>query len=133
MATLRDIKLRVKGVKSTQQITNAMKMVSSAKLRRAQEAMMNARPYAKKISMLLSHLSTEDDKINNPLFTEREIKKVAVVVVAADRGLCGAFNTNILKEATKYIKDEVEKNGNDYVLYCLGKNPLIILNEEIII
>jgi F-type H+-transporting ATPase subunit gamma len=124
MATLRDIKLRIKGVKSTQQITKAMKMVSSAKLRRAQESIMNARPYAKKILTLLSHLSTDEDRTSNPLFTIRNIKKVAVVVVAADRGLCGAFNTNILREATKYIEEEVKLQNKDYVLYCLGKKSV---------
>ncbi len=81
MATLRDIKLRIKGVKSTQQITKAMKMVSAAKLRRAQESILNARPYAKKISTLLSHLVNEDDLLLNPLFAQREVKNVAVVVI----------------------------------------------------
>ena len=84
MATLRDIKLRIKGVKSTQQITKAMKMVAAAKLRRTQESIMNARPYAKKISTLLSHLVNEDDQLSNPLFAEREVKNVAIVLVTAD-------------------------------------------------
>lgn len=121
MATLRDIKLRIKGVKSTQQITKAMKMVAAAKLRRATESILNARPYAKRISVLLSHLVNEDEKSMHPLFADREIKSVAVVVVTADRGLCGAFNTNILKEATRYIEEEVRQKGLDYKLYCLGK------------
>ena len=121
MATLRDIKLRIKGVKSTQQITKAMKMVSAAKLRRAQESILNARPYAKKISTLLSHLVNEEDLLSNPHFAEREVKNVAVVIVTADRGLCGAFNTNILKEATHYIEEEIKATGKDYQLYCLGK------------
>ncbi len=121
MATLRDIKLRIKGVKSTQQITKAMKMVAAAKLRRATESILNARPYAKKISTLLSHLVTEDDRISNPLFSEREVKNVAIVVVTADRGLCGAFNTNIIKEASRFIEEDVKGTGKDYKLYCLGK------------
>lgn len=121
MATLRDIKLRIKGVKSTQQITKAMKMVAAAKLRRATEAILNARPYAKRITTLLSHLVTEDDRNLNPLFSEREVKTVAIVVVTADRGLCGAFNTNIIKEASRYIDEDVKKSGKDYKLYCLGK------------
>ena len=91
MATLRDIKLRIKGVKSTQQITKAMKMVAAAKLRRATESILNARPYAKKISVLLSHLVNEDDKQSNPLFADREVKNVAVIVVTADRGLMWSF------------------------------------------
>ena len=121
MATLRDIKLRIKGVKSTQQITKAMKMVAAAKLRRATESILNARPYAKKISVLLSHLVNEDDKQSNPLFAERDIKNVAVIVVTADRGLCGAFNTNILKEATRYVEEEIRQKGLEHQLYCLGK------------
>lgn len=121
MATLRDIKLRIKGVKSTQQITKAMKMVAAAKLRRATESILNARPYAKRISVLLSHLVTEDDKLSNPLFADREVKNVAVVVVTADRGLCGAFNTNIIRETSSYIEEEIRQKGLDYQLYCLGK------------
>jgi F-type H+-transporting ATPase subunit gamma len=121
MATLRDIKLRIKGVKSTQQITKAMKMVAAAKLRRATESILNARPYAKKIAVLLSHLVNEDDKQSNPLFAEREVKNVAVIVVTADRGLCGAFNTNILKEATRYVEEEIKQKGLEHQLYCLGK------------
>lgn len=121
MATLRDIKLRIKGVKSTQQITKAMKMVSAAKLRRATESILNARPYAKKISVLLSHLVNEDDKQSNPLFADREVKNVAVIVVTADRGLCGAFNTNIIKEASRYVEEEIKQKGLEHQLYCLGK------------
>ena len=121
MATLKDIKLRIKGVKSTQQITKAMKMVAAAKLRRATESIVNARPYAKKISTLLSHLVNEDDLQTNPLFAEREVQNVAVVIVTADRGLCGAFNTNIIKEAARYIEEEIKPTGKNYQLYCLGK------------
>ena len=121
MATLRDIKLRIKGVKSTQQITKAMKMVAAAKLRRATESVLNARPYAKKISVLLSSLVIEDEKQANPLFADREVKNVAVVVVTADRGLCGAFNTNIIKESVRYLEEEVKQKGLNYQLYCLGK------------
>ncbi|HMN16658.1 MAG TPA: ATP synthase F1 subunit gamma [Ignavibacteriaceae bacterium] len=121
MATLRDIKLRIKGVKSTQQITKAMKMVAAAKLRRATESILNARPYSKKISTLLSHLVTEEDRGLNPLFFQREISNVAIVVVTADRGLCGAFNTNIIKEAARYIEEEVKSPNENYLLYCLGK------------
>lgn len=121
MATLRDIKLRIKGIKSTQQITKAMKMVAAAKLRRATESVLNARPYAKKISVLLSHLVNEDESQFNPLFAEREVRNVAVVVVTADRGLCGAFNTNIIKEATRYLEEEVQQKNLNYELYCLGK------------
>jgi F-type H+-transporting ATPase subunit gamma len=120
MATLRDIKVRIKGVQNTQQITKAMKMVAASKLRRAQEAILNARPYARKISTMLSHLVTEEDKTENPFIIQREVKNVAVVVVTADRGLCGAFNTNIVKESYKYIENLRSESLNPFV-YSVGK------------
>jgi F-type H+-transporting ATPase subunit gamma len=120
MATLRDIKRRITGVKSTQQITKAMKMVAAAKLRRAQEAIINARPYARRISEMLSHLITEEDRAVNPFLKDREIKNVAFVVVTADRGLCGAFNTNILKEATRLINENLSREAAVHI-FCAGK------------
>lgn len=121
MATLRDIKNRIKGVKSTQQITKAMKMVAAAKLRRAQVNVVNARPYARKIWESLSNLATETDLNTNPFFIKREVKNVAVVVVTADRGLCGAFNSNIIKEAIKSIDEELNNNSIKVHLFCVGK------------
>ncbi|QQS36898.1 MAG: ATP synthase F1 subunit gamma [Ignavibacteriales bacterium] len=122
MATLRDIKRRIKGVQNTQQITKAMKMVAAAKLRRAQDNIINARPYAKKIFSLFNDLVTEENKLNNIFLVQREVKNVAVIVVSADRGLCGAFNTNIIKEAVRYVEEEsVVNTGVSYQLYCVGK------------
>lgn len=121
MATLRDIKGRIKGVKSTEQITKAMKMVAAAKLRRAQENVINARPYAKKIWQTLSHLATENDLLTNPFFVQREVKNVAFVIVTADRGLCGAFNSNIIKEAVRYINEELNNKSVNVNLFCIGK------------
>ncbi len=121
MATLRDIKRRIVGVKNTQKITRAMKMVSAAKLRRAQTRIINARPYANKISEMLSNLATEEDMATNPFFIEREVKNVAVVVVTAERGLCGAFNDNIIKEAVRYIDEELNAEGLNAFVYCVGK------------
>jgi F-type H+-transporting ATPase subunit gamma len=122
MATLRDVKSRIKGVKSTQQITKAMKMVAASKLRRAQESVINARPYARKISELISHLVTEEDITNNPFIVQREIKNIVYVIVTADRGLCGGFNNNILKEASRqlYIND-VSIPGVTSHVYCIGR------------
>jgi len=119
MATLRDIKRRIKGVQNTQQITKAMKMVAAAKLRRAQEAVINARPYARQISLLLSHLVTEEYQVNNSYFLNREVKNIAIVVVTADRGLCGAFNSNLIKEVTHYLT-EIEPGVNKH-FFCLGR------------
>ena len=120
MATLRDIKLRIKGVQNTQQITKAMKMIAAAKLRKAQEGILNARPYARKISTMLSHLVTEEYKAENPYIAHREVKNAAVVVVTADRGLCGAFNTNIVKAYVRYI-DGLRNESVNSVIFCVGK------------
>jgi F-type H+-transporting ATPase subunit gamma len=120
MATLRDIKLRIKGVQNTQQITKAMKMIAAAKLRKAQEGILNARPYARKISTMLSHLVNEEYKAENPYIAYKEVKNAAVVVVTADRGLCGAFNTNIVKASVKYI-DVLRNESVNSVIFCVGK------------
>ncbi|MEX2117469.1 MAG: F0F1 ATP synthase subunit gamma, partial [Bacteroidota bacterium] len=104
MATLREIRARITGVKNTQKITKAMKMVAAAKLRRAQEGILAARPYAKKINELLRHLVTQVDPSLNPLFATRDVQHVAFVIVTADRGLCGAFNSNIIKAAEQEMR-----------------------------
>lgn len=99
MATLREIKQRIRRIKSTQQITRAMKMVASAKLRRAQEKMLAARPYADKIKELVHRLSFAVENPQLPLLQNRPVKRLHLVVVTADRGLCGSFNSHIIKRA----------------------------------
>jgi F-type H+-transporting ATPase subunit gamma len=119
MATLREIKRRISGVKSTQKITKAMKMVAAAKLRRAQDSIIAARPYARKMKELLGHLSTAVEGNTNPFMVEREVKKIALVVVTSDRGLCGAFNSNIIKTTASHInKNYAEANlsGNLHLI-----------------
>ncbi len=107
MPTLKDIRVRIKGVKSTQQVTKAMKMVAAAKLRRAQERAVMARPYAAKLKDMLGSLSVKVDTSVNPLLSGRsEVNKVLVILVTADRGLCGAFNTNAVKLAHKIIHED---------------------------
>jgi len=103
VATLREIRRRVTSVKSTQKITKAMKMVAAAKLRRAQEALISARPYARKMNELLRHLVTKVDPTIHPLLQTREVKRVVLVVVSGDRGMCGAFNGNIIKAAIDHL------------------------------
>lgn len=123
MATLRDIKRRIVGVSSTQQITKAMKMVAAAKLRRAQENMIAARPYTQKLSEMLEHLLRIEKHIDNPLVAEREPEKVLLMVVTSDSGLCGAFNMNIIRATEELIKEEYSeqyKNGS-LSLLCIGK------------
>ncbi|MBX2977428.1 MAG: ATP synthase F1 subunit gamma [Ignavibacteriaceae bacterium] len=121
MATLRDIKRRIKGVQNTQQITKAMKMVAAAKLRRAQDNVINARPYAKKIVETLTNLVSEEHKNSNQYLAKRDVKNVLVVIFTADRGLCGAFNTNLIKESTRLIDEELKSQGINASLYCVGK------------
>lgn len=123
MATLREIRRRIGGVKSTQKITRAMKMVAAAKLRRAQDAVVSARPYARTMKNLLRDLAGVTDVTANPLFAVRPPAKVAVVVVTADRGLCGAFNTNIIRAAAAHIRSEYpgqHRDGNVKLL-CVGR------------
>ena len=103
MATLREIRGRITGVKNTQKITKAMKMVAASRLRRAQEAIVSARPYARKLGELLRHLVTKVDVNLNPLLVGREPRTVLLVVVTADRGLCGSFNSNIFKAAVQRL------------------------------
>jgi F-type H+-transporting ATPase subunit gamma len=103
VATLREIRRRISGIKSTEKITRAMKMVAAAKLRRAQEMIFATRPYARKLQEVLTHLIDETTVETNPFFHQRTVHKVAFVVIAGERGLCGAFNSNILREATEHI------------------------------
>jgi len=124
MASLRDIRDRITSVQNTQQVTRAMKMVSAAKLRRAQEAIFQTRPYTFRMSEVISHLKKHVDPTLHPLFQERAEKKAALlIVVTADRGLAGGFNTNILKLAEKTIHAQFsEKHASgDLHLICVGR------------
>ena len=103
MRSLRDLKRRTRSVKNTQQITKAMKMVSAAKLRRAQDAILSARPFAKKMLEVLNSLATRADADAHPLLSEREPANIDVVVISADKGLCGSFNANIMKRAEDFL------------------------------
>ncbi|WP_457652745.1 ATP synthase F1 subunit gamma [Rhodocaloribacter sp.] len=124
MASLRDIRNRIVSVQNTQQVTRAMKMVSAAKLRRAQERIFRTRPYAYKIGEIISHLKSQIDPTTHVLFMPREKTDGAlVVVVTADRGLAGAFNTNIIKVAEQIIEEryrEIHEQGNLYLI-CIGR------------
>ncbi len=117
MANLKEVKGRIQSVSSTQQITKAMKMVAAAKLRRAQDRIIQMRPYSQKLSKIISNLSAGIDlgAISNPYAEARDVKRVLLVVVTSDRGLCGAFNSSIFKSVralidTKYSYEE--KYGN---------------------
>ena len=123
MATLREIRDRIGSIKNTEKITRAMKMIASVKFRKAQQNVVAARPYARKISDILRHLIPTIESFDNELLKQREIKKVCVVVIAADRGLCGSFNTNLLKVANNIINEKYGEylKSHDLTIFPIGK------------
>jgi len=105
MPSLLDIRRRIRSVKNTQQLTKAMKTVSAAKLRRAQERVFSARPYAEQLKKVLGNMTARLENIEHPLLTIRPEERILFLVVTADRGLCGAFNSNILRSATAFLRE----------------------------
>ncbi|MNF25608.1 ATP synthase gamma chain [compost metagenome] len=136
MANLKEIRNRITSISSTMQITSAMKMVSAAKLKKAQDAITAMRPYAEKLTELLQNLSaTLDGDVGGDFTTQREIKKVLVVAITSNRGLCGAFNSNVIKEVKNrsdfYAGKQVDvfaigKKGND----ILAKSLAVVDNQS---
>jgi F-type H+-transporting ATPase subunit gamma len=118
MATLRDIRRRIRSVESTQKITRAMKLVAAAKLRRAQERIMSARPYAVKMAELLSSLVRRAEGEAHPLLVRREAARKRLVIITADKGLCGAFNSNILRASLAFLREQGETS---VTLVVVGK------------
>jgi F-type H+-transporting ATPase subunit gamma len=125
MPSLIDLRRRVRAVKNTQQITKAMKMVAASKLRRAQERMTAARPYATQLQRVLGSVASRVDSSIHPLLVAREIRpdsRTLVIVVSGDKGLCGSFNTNLIKAASGFVLDSAQKcvlglvgrKGRDY-------------------
>jgi F-type H+-transporting ATPase subunit gamma len=118
MANLKDIRNRISSVKSIQQVTRAMKMVAAAKMRKAQERMEQARPYANRLKSEILTLLPEVNRSLLELLDVREVKRTAYVVITSDRGLAGSFNTNIIKRA----EEEIQKIGKENVdLFCIGR------------
>ncbi len=147
MANLKEVRIRIASVNSTQQITKAMKLVSATKLRRAQNAILQMRPYAQKLNGILSNLSDSvDDDSLKVYFNQREVKKVLLVVITSDRGLCGSFNANVIKLTNKLIKEDysnaavtvlpIGKKGSEFFAktsvssITKYKDALQILNAE---
>ena len=118
MANLKDIRDRIKSVKSIQKVTKAMKMVAAAKMRRAQENMEKARPYNHRLVEIIQHLLPSIERSMLPLLEIRDVRRVAYVVVTSDRGLAGSFNSSILRKAHNDI-DEFGKENVD--IFCIGK------------
>lgn len=113
-ANLRDIRKRISSVRSTQQITKAMKMVAAAKLRRAQENMMATRPYATKIYEMLSRLAARTSADIHPLLARRDPQRLELILFTSDRGLCGAYNINLMQRAEKFLEEEKKKYEQIY-------------------
>ncbi len=121
---LKEVRNRIQSVKSTQQITKAMKMVSAAKLRRAQDAIIQMRPYAQKLQEMLSNIvSSAEGDVSMALAVERPVQKVLVIVITSDRGLCGGYNSNIIKLAKQVIHDKYANiaTKNNAEILPLGK------------
>ncbi len=136
MAALLDIRRRIRSVKSTQQITRAMKMVAAARLRRAQDRIFSARPYANEMMTVLSSAAARTTDRSHPLLAERPIQRQLLVLVTADRGFCGAFNTNLIRAAQSYLEEHREREisilavgrkGRDYFI----RRPVKIIGEHI--
>jgi F-type H+-transporting ATPase subunit gamma len=124
MASLKEVRIRIASVISTQQITKAMKMVSAAKLRKAQTAIQQMRPYADKLnSMLINILSNLDGDASTSFGDEREIQSAAMVIITSNRGLAGAFNTNVIKAAIATINEKyaTQRDNGKLTIVCIGK------------
>lgn len=118
MASLKDLRNKIKSVKSIQQVTNAMKMVAAAKLRKSQEDMEKARPYTNAIEEMIHHLIPDIDRSLLPILDSRDIKKKLFLVVSADRGMAGAFNANIIKKTEQKV---AEFGSENCLIICIGK------------
>ena len=115
MPSLLDIRRRIRSVKNTQQLTKALKTVSAAKLRRAQDRVFSARPYANQLKMVLGNLAGHIENVTHPLLEVRPENRILLIVVTGDRGLCGAFNANVIKAAQHFVRD----HSNETISLCL--------------
>lgn len=133
MPSLKEVRGRIQSINSTQQITKALKMVSAAKLRRSQDAILQMRPYSNRLSLILQNISASiDDSVDNPFAAERTPNKVLLVVVTSDRGLAGAFNSRIIKATNNLIAEKYSqqaKAGNVHLL-TIGKKGMDFFNRR---
>ena len=131
MPSLIDIRRRVRATKSTQQITKAMKMVSSSKLRRAQERIVRSRPYAQEMLRVFNSLATRVDPAAHPLLQDDpQAARTLLVVISADRGLCGSFNTNVIKATAQHITDHPAQPGREVALALVGRKGRDFFNRR---
>jgi F-type H+-transporting ATPase subunit gamma len=131
MATLRELKGRIGSVASTQKITGAMKMISSAKMHKYEQALKRLVPFRSQIQTVISHLLAADGEYTSPLIEEREVKRIAYVVYGSDDGLCGAYNNNIYKGLLEYVEASREKYGNEVKITIIpvGKKMAKAMNR----
>ena len=115
MANLKEIKRRIQSVKNTQQITKAMKLVAASKLRKAQQAILDARPYAIKMMDVINHLAARCNSDLHPLLDDREGKRTLLLIITSDKGLCGGFNGSIIRKSAQYLKDN-DQNENSLIV-----------------
>ncbi len=118
MPSLRDIKKRIRAVENTKQITKAMEMVAAARLRKAQQMIESFRPYGEKMQEMLSHLSHASGAVDHPYFEKREVRRTVAVAVTSDRGLCGSFNSNIIRRTNQWLSEHADENPG---LVLVGK------------
>src|SRR5207247_8279264 len=122
MPSLLDIRRRIRSVKNTQQLTKAMKTVSAAKLRRAQERVFSARPYAEQLKRVLGNLTARLEDVSHPLLDIRPEERILFVVITADRGLCGAFNANIIRAAQAFMRDHQTRTTHSVMAGRKGRD-----------
>ena len=133
MANLKEVRTRIQSVKSTQQITKAMKMVAASKLRRAQDAILQMRPYVKKLYGILENAAASLDGEQQSVYSvERNVEKALIVVITSDRGLCGAFNTNAIKTALGLIREkyQAQEDTNNLWILPIGKKSYEYFNKR---
>jgi len=128
MSGLKEIRNRISSVSSTMQITNAMKMVSAAKLKKAQDSISATLPYSNKLSGLIQNISTSGESLDSPFFTKRTMNKVLIVAITSNKGLCGGFNSNVIKEVSKLI--ETKYSSNKAEIICIGKKGRDVLSKK---
>lgn len=121
MASLKEIKTRIQSVKSTQKITSAMKMVSSAKLRKAEKAIENFYPYEEGLNRVLNNFLSEEEDIISTYAVAREVKRIAVVAISSNSSLCGSFNANVIKRLTSYVQTYKALGQENILIYPIGK------------
>ncbi len=129
MATLRDIQKRIVSVKNTQQITKAMKMVAAAKFRKAEERILQARPSSDKLQDILNNVCRLIEPPLPPLLVSRPVERIELIIVTSDRGLCGGFNNNVIREAERFLKDAEEK-GQQVTLTTLGRKARDVFRKQ---